>query len=472
MAESSKGTARTIDLQRGFIEAGHTGRRGPRKTASAAGVRRAVYLSPRFKFGLSVFLSLAWAAVSFRLAGRWIADLSHVTGSALAYLAIFSIAIVPGFMNAFLVSGLLLDRRPLRRRIDAYPGVSILIAAYNEQDSIVSTVESIARQAYPGELEVFVVDDGSTDHTLRELSRLRYPWLRVIDMKKNGGKSRALNAALALVRHDLTITLDADSLLHRGALANVIARLMSDPAETAAVAGAVLTRNSRVNLVTKVQEWDYFHGIAAIKRLQSLYHGTLVAQGAFSVYRTAVLREAGGWPDCVGEDIVLTWSILRQGYRVGFAEDAVAFTNVPTTLKQLVRQRQRWSRGLIEAFRYHWPLLFHARMTTLFIWWNLAFPVLDLAYTLVFVPGILLALVGVFWLAGPMTLLVLPLGMLVNLAMFRVQSGMFETQGLKVRSNPGGFFAYVLVYSLVLQPACVLGYFKELLGARKHWGTK
>lgn len=471
MAEFAKGTTRAIDLQRGFIEAGHTGRQGPR-AAPAAGLRRVVYLSPRFKFGLSVLLALAWAAVSFRLAHRWIVDLSHVTGSALAYLAIFSIAIVPGFMNAFLVSGLLLDRRPRRRHIDAYPGVSILIAAYNEQDSIVSTVESIARQAYPGELEVFVIDDGSTDHTLRELSRLSYPWLRVIDMKKNGGKSRALNAALALVRHELTITLDADSLLHRGALANVIARLLSDPAETAAVAGAVLTRNSRVNLVTKVQEWDYFHGIAAIKRLQSLYHGTLVAQGAFSVYRTAVLRNVGGWPDCVGEDIVLTWSILRQGYRVGFAEDAVAFTNVPTTLKQLVRQRQRWSRGLIEAFRYHWPLLLHARMTTLFIWWNLAFPVLDLAYTLVFVPGILLALVGVYWLAGPMTLLVLPLGMLVNFAMFRVQSGMFEAQGLKVRSNRGGFFTYVLVYSLVLQPACVLGYFKELLGARKHWGTK
>jgi biofilm PGA synthesis N-glycosyltransferase PgaC len=88
------------------------------------------------------------------------------------------------------------------------------------------------------------------------------------------------------------------------------------------------------------------------------------------------------------------------------------------------------------------------------------------------VPGILLALVGVFWLAGPMTLLVLPLGMLVNFAMFRVQSGMFEAQGLRVRSNLGGLFAYVLVYSLVLQPACVLGYFKELIGARKHWGTK
>lgn len=433
---------------------------------------RALYLSPRLKFCLSLAISLAWAAISYRLAGRWIDDLTRVAGPVVAHFAILSIAILPGFMNAFLACGLLLDRRPPRRRIEAYPGVSVIIAAYNEEDSIVSTVESLARQNYPGELDVIVVDDGSTDNTLGELRRLHYPWLRVLDLGRNGGKSRALNAALALVQHTLTITLDADSLLHRGALANIIGRLMSDPAGTAAVAGAVLVRNSRLNLVTKVQEWDYFHGIAAVKRLQSFYHGTLVAQGAFSVYRTAVLHEVGGWPDCVGEDIVLTWSILRRGYRVGFAEDAVAFTNVPATLKQLVRQRQRWSRGLIEAFRLHWPLLFHRRMTTLFIWWNLTFPVLDLAYTFLFLPGVLLALAGVYWLAGPMTLLVLPLALVINVVMFKVQSGMFVAQGLKIRHNSSGFLSYVFLYAFVLQPACVIGYFKEFLGMRKLWGTK
>jgi biofilm PGA synthesis N-glycosyltransferase PgaC len=118
-------------------------------------------------------------------------------------------------MNAFLACGLLLDRRPSRRRIEAYPGISIIIAAYNEEDSIAFTIESIARQNYRGQLDVIVVDDGSTDNTLRESQRLSYPWLRVIDLQHNGGESKALNAALALVRHPLTITLDADSLLHR-----------------------------------------------------------------------------------------------------------------------------------------------------------------------------------------------------------------------------------------------------------------
>ena len=94
---------------------------------------------------------------------------------------------------------------------------------------------------------------------------------------------------------------------------DLVERYLSDPPNTRAVAGTMLVRNSRANWVTRAQEWDYFHGIAAIKRVQSLYQGTLVAQGAFSIYDRATLIEVGGWADCVGEDIVLTWAMLREG---------------------------------------------------------------------------------------------------------------------------------------------------------------
>jgi biofilm PGA synthesis N-glycosyltransferase PgaC len=294
----------------------------------------------------------------------------------------------------------------------------------------------------------------------------------VLDLQRNRGKAGALNEGLKLARHPYTITLDGDSYLYRNALRNLVGRFLSDPPNTAAVAGCVLLRNSRLNLVTKMQEWDYFHGIAAIKRLQSLFQGTLVAQGAFSLYRTDVLREVGGWPECVGEDIVLTWSILGRGDRVGYCEDAITFTNAPTTFRQFIRQRQRWSRGLIEAFKLHWRLLFRVRMTTLFIWWNLLFPYLDVVYTVGFIPGVFLALFGYYWLAGPMTLLVLPMAFVVNYLMFSIQSRMFRSQGLKVRRNPVGFMVYALFYGMVLQPGCVLGYVSELLNLRKHWGTK
>lgn len=434
--------------------------------------RAVVYLPVRLKFSLTLLVAVSWAALSYHLAGRWIADLTDLAGAAFAYCAIFSIAIIPGFMNAFLATGLLLDRRPRRTGVERYPGVSILVAAYNEQDSISSTIQSIAHQKYPGELQVIVINDGSTDATAAKLQSLSYPWLQIINLEKNGGKAKALNVGLAAAKHALTITVDGDSFLYRGALANLVGRLLSDPPNTASVAGAVLVRNSRLNLVTKIQEWDYFHGIAAVKRLQSLFQGTLVAQGAFSIYRTDVLREVGGWADCVGEDIVLTWAFLRGGYRVGFAEDACSFTNAPTTFRQFIRQRQRWSRGLIEAFRCHSGLLLQARMSTLFIWWNLLFPAMDVAYTVLFVPGIILALFGYYWLAGPMTLFVLPLALLINWLMFVIQSGMFATQGLKVRRNVVGFLVYSFVYGFILQPACVVGYLKELFGARKHWATK
>jgi len=98
--------------------------------------------------------------------------------------------------------------------------------------------------------------------------------------------------------------------------------------------------------IAAAQTWDYFLGIGSIKRQQALLQATLVAQGAFSVYDTAALRVAGGWPDCIGEDIVMTWALLERGGRTTYEPSAVAFTEAPTTLRTLARQRRRWARGL------------------------------------------------------------------------------------------------------------------------------
>lgn len=434
------------------------------------------YLTTREKFLLSLCTATVWGVFSYYVAEKWIHDLGTIIGIYASILVIFGIAIIPGFMNAFMVASLWLDRRPPRKpKHERYPAITILIAAYNEEDNILSTLESINRQNYPGEMSAIVINDGSKDKTAILVTEAlkTYPWLQFLNLEKNKGKSQALNNGLEYVNTNLTITIDADSYLYKNALKHIVERYMGDPHNTAAVAGAVLVRNSRKNFVTKVQEWDYFHGIASIKRIQSLYQGTLVAQGAFSLYETKVLREINEWPACVGEDIVLTWSMLNKGYRIGFAEDACLFTNAPDTWKQFIRQRQRWSRGLVEAFKINWRLLFRARMTTLFIWWNLLFFYLDLAYTFAFIPGIILAFFGIYWIAGPMTLIVLPLAMLVNYVMFNIQVEMFERQELKVRKNLFGFIFYTLFYGMILQPACVLGYIKELVMFKnKSWGTK
>ena len=85
--------------------------------------------------------------------------------------------------------------------------------------------------------------------------------------------------------------------------------------------------------------------------MQENYHSTLVAQGAFSAYKTKILKEIGGWQHCVGEDIVLTWQLLSKGYETNFAKNAIAFTVVPEKYKELGKQRKRWARGMIEAFK-------------------------------------------------------------------------------------------------------------------------
>lgn len=442
--------------------------------AVAVKPRRAPFYVPvRGKLAVTLLITAAWVTLSVILALPWIADLSHLVPLPLAIAVITLIAFFPGAMNAFVVTSLVIDQRPVRSSPATYPGISVLVAAYNEEASIAKTVTNIMNAAYPGELEVIVIDDGSSDGTLAQLDAVAagFDNLRIV-RAQHGGKAQALNTGLDVARHELIVTIDADTFLYDNALTRIVERFLSDPAGTVAVAGTVLVRNSRDGLLAKAQEWDYFHGIAAVKRAQSLYQGTLVAQGAFSIYAKRALREVGGWPDTVGEDIVMTWALLKHGHRVGYAEDAVAFTNVPTDYVTFFKQRRRWARGLIEAFRRHPQILTKPRLNTVFVYWNLLFPVLDVIYLFVFVPGVIAALFGHLDIAGPATIAVLPLALFINFVMYRTQRPMFSNQGLLVRRNLLGFLSYMLIYSLFLQPATIAGYFSEIVGLRKTWGTK
>ncbi len=440
---------------------------------------RGVYLPVPLKFLISLAVAIAWTSFSIWVSMTWLHELADVIGRPLAIFVITFIAYVPGFMNAFLITTILLDRRPERRIPDHYPDLSILVACYNESACIAGTIQSLAQQEYPGRLEVLILDDGSTDDSvavartaIAAAGDLPGCEFRIVEGHNNAGKAAVLNRGLVLASAAIVLTIDGDSWVYEDAVRRLVERYLTDPPGTAAVAGAVLVRNSRTNWLTKAQEWDYFHGIAAVKRMQSMYHGTLVAQGAFSLYERAALIEAGGWPECVGEDIVVTWALLERGYRIGYCEDALLFTNVPERFRQFALQRKRWSRGLMEAFRLHFRLLAAPRLATLFIWWNLLFLPLDLVYTFAFLPGLVLALFGYYYIAGVLTLLVLPLAAVWNYFIFRVQQRMFKRQDLHVRRNIGGFFFYVLGYTMIMQPVCVWGYISELLGLRKRWGTK
>ncbi len=433
--------------------------------------RRRLYIALHLKLFLVIGIGLAWASFSLWLSLAWIDTLGEAITMPLAIAVIFGIAIIPGYLNANLIASLLIDRPPPLRFDLAFPEATAVIACFNEEETIEETLDFVVEQDYPGRLRILVADDGSTDRTA-ELAHARAatnPDIAVLTFP-HGGKAQTLTAALQQVRTPLMATVDADTLLMPSALQRVVARLLISPPDTVAVAGAVFVRNSRQNFITRAQEWDYFLGIASVKRQQGLFQGTMVAQGAFSIYRTAALRQVGGWPDRIGEDIVLTWAMMRKGGRVGYERTAIAFTSAPEDARSFARQRRRWARGMIEGLREHGgALLAGGRSNVHAVLVNFVFPYVDVVFSIAFPIGIVLALFGNFAIVGPMTLAVLPLNVMLSMIMFHLSKQSFDEVGLKVRQNRLGYLGYLFTYQLFMSPVSVAGYAQELFGAARRW---
>lgn len=430
-----------------------------------------MYFSVTVKFMFSLLISSLWLITCFWISIPWIKDLAVYVTLIPAGIIVFSIALIPGFMYMFLVISYLTDNRKTRIYTGDYPGISILIAAYNEANNIASTLISIKNQDYPGDIQVILVDDGSLDNTIAVAQATCSDSIQIVQAN-HGGKAAALNYGLQFAKYELIVTLDADTYLLTSAIQEIVDKYFFGPKGTVAVAGSVYVKNSRKNWITKIQEWDYFHAIAIIKRTQSLFQGTLVAQGAFSLYQKDVLLEVGGWPETVGEDIVLTWAMLNKGYRIDFAENAISFTNAPDTYRQFFFQRSRWARGLIEALRHHPTILLKKRLSTFYVYWNIFFIICDHVFLIIFIPGLIAACFGHFFVAGPLTVAVIPLGIINNLLFFLGQRDLFKESNLRIRKNKMGFFTYVLFYQFIMNPAVVYGYLSEFANFKRNWGTK
>lgn len=401
----------------------------------------------------------------------WLRELASLVTYPVAIAIITGIAYIPGYLNAFQVSSLLLDRQPRFKVQHASLPVTLLIAAWNEEQAIRQTLTQIEKQDYSGEVRVIVVDNNSDDRTAEEARDAASELGLDVQIlhESTPGKNHALNRGLRFVETDLVITLDADTLLHPQAIRYLINRYLSSPKDVCAVAGSVLVRNSRKNLLTKMQEWDYFLGIASTKRLQGMYQSTLVAQGAYSLYKTETIREVGGWPDAIGEDIVLTWEFLKRGWKVYFEPLSVAFTVVPETLTHFAKQRSRWARGMIEALKQIKPWENPSGFVRFLTAVDVFVPYLDFTYTLVWLPGLVFAFFGRFWIVGPLTVLVLPLTLLSNLILYLYQKNVFRTLHLRIRRNALGFVFYVVFYQMMMSPIAVAGYLQEAFQTKRVW---
>lgn len=274
------------------------------------------------------------------------------------------------------------------------------------------------------------------------------------------------------VKTDYTITVDSDTVLHPLAIRNIMNKLVNSSRKTAATAGCLFVKNAKKSFITKLQEWDYSLGIFGVKLIQGNYNSTLVAQGAFSAYKTEMLKEIGGWQNCVGEDIVLTWELLSKGYETNFSKHAIAFTEVPETLSSLGKQIKRWTRGMIEAFKKV-KILTSKKLnfkSKFLMCLNIFFPFSDLAL-LIFVPlGLILLALGKPLLISWISLLVIPLGLLLCLLIeYRRRNMLRDIECKLERRSWLAFIVYVLLYAFILAPYCLIGYISELINSKKEW---
>ncbi|MGH7617616.1 MAG: glycosyltransferase [Gemmatimonadaceae bacterium] len=231
------------------------------------------------------------------------------------------------------------------------PAVTIIVPVYNEATVIVQALESLLALSHSS-LEIIVVDDGSTDDTLERAALLEGRYgdvtLRVVS-KANGGKASALNAGIALARHPFVLCMDGDSRLDPQTLSAAM-RHFRDP-NVAAVAGNVKVVN-RNNVWTRLQALEYLEGLNLARRAQGFLRVVNIIPGPIGIFRRDVLVAVGGYDgDTFAEDADLTLKILTAGWRIVYEDRAIAYTEAPEAFIDLVQQRYRWTRGILQALR-------------------------------------------------------------------------------------------------------------------------
>ena len=297
-----------------------------------------------------------WAARLDRL-GFWLFDMAV---RSIAWIFFIGDILMTGrllFIGAAAVYDRLHERifgRPAEV-VSYKPKVAVLIPAYNEEKVIERTVRAALNSNYPN-LRVIVIDDGSRDRTL-EVARAAFVREEasgqvLILTKPNAGKAEALNYGIEHIEDaELFVGIDADTIIASDAISRLVPHFINP--KVGAIAGNAKVGN-RVNLWTRWQALEYITSQNFERRALDALGAVSVVPGAIGAWRVSAVREAGGYHvDTVAEDADLTMALLRRGYRVEYEDMALAYTEAPTNANGLMRQRFRWSFGILQAVYKH-----------------------------------------------------------------------------------------------------------------------
>ena len=239
------------------------------------------------------------------------------------------------------------------------PPVSIIVPGYNEEVTAIKTIQSLLKTEYPV-FEIIFIDDGSKDKTYDIVNAAYgdHPLVKVLT-KPNGGKATALNFGITHAQYDFVICIDADTQLKNDAIYHLMTYFTD--IEIGAVAGTVKVGNEN-NMITLWQSIEYITAQNMDRRAFDLINSITVVPGAIGAFRKSAIFRAGGFTfDTLAEDCDLTMRILKQGYIVKNCAEAIAYTEAPETLNALLKQRFRWSFGVIQSFWKNRNALFNKK---------------------------------------------------------------------------------------------------------------
>ena len=296
---------------------------------------------------------------------------------AVILIFIFTIFIIIRYLLLMFFSVLQTIRRSAEEELytDRSYRVSIVVPCFNEQAGIVASLKSLMAQTYPN-MEIVVVDDGSKDSTYELAKTFEFDdgikKLRVLS-KLNGGKSRALNYGIQYTDGDLIMSVDADSKLDPTAVELLVQHFKDE--QIAAVAGSVKIVNDDF-FITRLQSLEYIEGLNMVKNGQAFLKLVNIIPGPIGMFRREAMKRVGYYDhDTFAEDCDITLKLIDKGYKIDFEPDAIAHTEAPEELTQLIKQRYRWTRGILQAIKKHkkYLLNFQANKALFFVMWYMLF---------------------------------------------------------------------------------------------------
>jgi cellulose synthase/poly-beta-1,6-N-acetylglucosamine synthase-like glycosyltransferase/peptidoglycan/xylan/chitin deacetylase (PgdA/CDA1 family)/spore germination protein YaaH len=302
----------------------------------------------------SVYTRTDALAFLFLSTGGWLLQWAFIIG---IVLGLGRLAVIGALAFAQWVRS---RRRERKHSGEQYePFVSIIVPAYNEERVIEATIRSLLNSDYEN-FEIIVVDDGSQDRT-SEVVREQFGGQSLVKLftEPNAGKAAALNFGLRFAKGDVIVALDADTQFPGGTI-RALARRFVDP-QIGAVAGNAKVGN-RINIVTRWQALEYITSQNMDRRAFASLNCITVVPGSVGAWRRELIERCGGFSsDTLAEDQDLTLRIRKLGYKIGYEESAIGWTEAPHSLKMLARQRFRWGYGTLQCLWKHRDTLFRPR---------------------------------------------------------------------------------------------------------------